>query len=124
MTDKIKYIVGKEYKLGDKVVRVLAIDRPVENNIWRPIVVMDVEAGGLFSLAKNGSYGSEQLTEIKPWDTLKPGDLCMVGYNSLYIFAGVINGRPYTWSNRLTPMLWSTCRPLTEEEMAKVKKGV
>ena len=45
MTDKIKYEVGKEYKLGD--------------------------------------------TAIHMWDTLKPGDLCIVTDGLTRIFAGI-----------------------------------
>jgi len=123
-----EYIVGKEYKLGDKVVRVLAIDRPINNinNMWGPIVAMGVEAGGLFSLAKNGSYGNEQLTEIQPWDTLKPGDLCVINDAWLRVFAGTVDGRPAYWDyvRGNNPAMANTCRLLTEEELAKVKKGI
>jgi len=81
MTDKIKYEVGKEYKLGD--------------------------------------------TAIHMWDTLKPGDLCIVTDGLPRIFAGIKKGCPATYDASLTDTLsWLTCRPLTPEELAKIKKGV
>ena len=126
MTDKIKYEVGKEYKLGTRVVKLLVTDRPRLFSDT-PMVAMDINDGCFYDLAADGSgYGSEQLTEIQPWDTLKPGDLCIVGDSSPRVFAGAVNGRPTYWDyfERGEPRRCSTCRPLTEEELAKIKKGI
>jgi len=124
MTDKIKYEVGKEYKLGSRTVQVLTLNRPQKTG--QPILAMDINDGILISCTPEGyDVNCEQLTEIKPWDTLKPGDLCMGDNTFPRVFAGIKKGEPATYDESLTDFIyWDTCRPLTEEELAKINKGV
>ena len=128
MTSTIDIVVRNNYKFGNRVVKVLETNRPDKTDY--PIIVMDIKNGDFIWLATDGKdYLGNQLTELQPWDTLKPGDLCMTGANGieeyLLIFSHVERGKPYTWytiSGDTIP--WDSCRPLTEEEMAKVKKGI
>ena len=68
----------------------------------------------------------------KPWDGLKPGDLCKVrDYEEqaweLHVFAGApdILGKPVTYTGVEGKVVsWDLCEPLTEEEKNLLKEGV
>jgi len=127
MTSTIDIVVRNNYKFGNRIVKVLETNRPDKTDY--PIIVMDIKNGDFIWLATDGKdYLGNQLTELQPWDALKPGDLCVVRDKSisgyLRIFSHVKGGKPYICNSISGDTIsWDSCRPLTEEEMAKVKKG-